>query len=290
MTDEGEVRLDMVSSYVDHFVKFGVPNAFVTGTTGEGNSMTLAERKSVAEAWVNRGKGRLSAIIIHIGAGNLKDAKELASHAQEIGADAIACVGPTYHKPETLEQYVYYMRDVAAAAPETPFLLYDIDFVTGIHFGVSDFFNLARVHIPTLRGVKHTSPDLVSMSNSITDHNGQYQILMGTDELYLAGLVTGVDSTIMNSYLGNVLNRVQKAFDQGDMASARLDQERAIAVCNLRRKYGFSIPGGTKAILRAVGLDVGQPRCPLEPISQETVDKLKADLTNIGYFNWGMNP
>ena len=30
------------------------------------------------------------------------------------------------------ESYVSYMKEVAAAAPDLPFYLYDIDFVTGI--------------------------------------------------------------------------------------------------------------------------------------------------------------
>ena len=44
--------------------------------------------------------------------------------------NSILCV--QLMKRFTAEDYVEYMRQVAAAAPKTPFILYDIDFVTGI--------------------------------------------------------------------------------------------------------------------------------------------------------------
>lgn len=285
---KGDVNVHLIPDYVQHFVDFGVPNAFVTGTNGEGNSLTVAERKLVAEAWVKHGKSRMSNIIIHIGAGNIKDSQELARHAESIGADAIACVGPTYHKPESLEQYVFYMRDVAAVAPNTPFLLYDIDFVTGIPFAADDFFLLATSLIPTLKGTKHTSPNLTSMANILSRHGDKYQILMGTDEIYLEGLSLGIEATICSSYLGNVLNRVKEAYDRGDIVTARKEQQRAVEVMNIRRKYNVSIPGFTKAVLRVLGLAVGDPRTPLKPITDSTLKEIDRELVGIGFKEWGL--
>lgn len=285
--ENGDVNYDIIKRYVDHHVDFGVLNLFVTGTTGEGNSLTQSERKKVAEAWITAGKDRLKTILIHVGTGNLRDSQELAKHAQDIGADAISCVSPTYYKPETIDDYVSYMAQVAAAAPRLPFYLYDIDFITGLQFSMDEFFRLAKPRIPTLRGLKHTSPSFPSMNTLLMRHSDS-QVFLGSDEVYLEALSIGIDVTICNSYLGHVLNRLKNAFDRGDIAAARLEQNRAIEVCNIRRKYGLSFPGGTKTILRAIGLDVGQPRSPLSPVSEATVDKVRKDLKAIGFFEWGL--
>lgn len=49
---------------------------------------------------------------------------------------------------------------------------------------------------------------------------------------------------------------------------------------------GLSVPGGTKAILSVMGLDVGQPRLPLKSTPDDVLINLKADLQNIGFFDW----
>jgi len=95
-----------------------------------------------------------------------------------------------------------------------------------------------------------------------------------------------MDVTIGTSFLGHVHTRLKEAFDRGDVQTARLEQNRALEVCNIRRKYGLSFPGGAKALLRAMGLEVGNPRLPLSPISDSTVAAIKEDLTKIGFFDW----
>jgi dihydrodipicolinate synthase/N-acetylneuraminate lyase len=51
---------------------------------------------------------------------------------------------------------------------------------------------------------------------------------------------------------------------------------------------GMSIPGGSKAILRALGMAVGQPRLPLASLPPETQIQFEKDLKDIGFFEWAM--
>ena len=74
-----------------------------------------------------------------------------AQHAESMGVDAIACITPNYFKPQSVEDMVEYMRQVARAAPNTPFYLYDINFMTQVyrkHFRNHTQCN-AHVGIPT---------------------------------------------------------------------------------------------------------------------------------------------
>jgi len=182
---------------------------------------------------------------------------------------------------------VSYMQQVAAAAPATPFYLYDIDFVTGVTYVNDDFFTKAKPLIPTLRGLKHTSPNFPSMNTLLIKHPG-YEVFLGCNETFLQGLAMGIEITICSSFLGHVLNRLKDAFDRGDIPSARVEQARAIEVCRLKKKYNISYPGFTKAVLRALGLEVGSPRLPLVPVSDEIVKGVYQDLVDIGFFEWGV--
>lgn len=284
----GEVALDKIDQYVDHLVQFGVLNVFITGSCGEGLHMTPDERKKVMAAWVKHGEGKLDTIIAHIGGGNMKESQQVARYAAEVGVDAIACVGPTYFKPERLEDYVEYMRQVASAAPNLPFYLYDIDFITGIKYNTNDFFHAAKDKIPNLRGVKHTSPNFTQMHAILVDHGDRFEVMLGSDELYLEGLSIGIESTVMTSYHGIILNRCKAAFDKGDLATARKEQGRVITLGQIRDKYGFWGPSATKGPLRVFGLDLGQPRCPLAPVTDDKVAGFKKDLEASGFFDWGV--
>jgi N-acetylneuraminate lyase len=65
-------------------------------------------------------------LIVHIGAASIEDSKELARHAESIGAPAIASIPPVFFKPENVPDLVSTMQDIAAAAPKTPFYYYRI--------------------------------------------------------------------------------------------------------------------------------------------------------------------
>jgi len=88
---------------------------------------------------------------------------------------------------------------------------------------MDDFFTLAKNKIPTLRGLKHTSPSFPSMNTLLASHPG-YEVFLGSDETYLEALALGMEVTIFNSYLGHVLRRLKEAFDKGDLQTARNEQ------------------------------------------------------------------
>ena len=50
----------------------------MNGTTGEGLSMTVQERMEITEAWLDQ-KQHFEHMIMHIGAGNLRDSQTLVS-------------------------------------------------------------------------------------------------------------------------------------------------------------------------------------------------------------------
>ena len=78
--------------------------------------------------------------------------------------------------------------------------------------------------IPSLRGVKHTTPSLSDMQLLVARYGRRVDVVLGSDETYLEGLAIGVDGNVVQSYDGLALGRVKDAFDRGDLTAARRDQ------------------------------------------------------------------
>ena len=101
----------------------GVDGAFVCGTTGEGVLLTVDERRLVAERFVAaRPEG--FAIAVHAGAQSTADTVALATHAKEIGADAVAVIAPPYFPLDEAALFEH-LRSSAEACGGLPFYVYE---------------------------------------------------------------------------------------------------------------------------------------------------------------------
>jgi len=188
----------MIDKYVEVLVKNKVTGAFVCGTAGEGTSLTQQERKKVLAKWVSASKNKVE-IIAHIGSNCLEDSKELARHAEEVGADAVALVAPHYIRPESVDALVSFCKEVAAAAPKTPFFYYHFPGITNVHFTAISFLEKASKVIPNLQGIKFTHHDYFDFGLCIEFDGGKYDILNGFEHVLLAGLAFGCHGGIGTS-------------------------------------------------------------------------------------------
>lgn len=129
--EHGELNLPKIEDYCKYLQRNGIHHIYVNGTTGEGASLTVDERKQIVEKWLSVAKGKLS-VTVHVGSINIKESKELARHAQEVGADAIGALPSLFFKPQSLDALVDYCRLIAAEAPSLPFYYYHLPVFTGV--------------------------------------------------------------------------------------------------------------------------------------------------------------
>jgi N-acetylneuraminate lyase len=282
---KGALNLRLVEKLASSLVKNGVSGAFVCGTTGEGLSLTTAERMSLAQRWISVAPETLR-IIVHVGHTSLADCRGLASHAEKIGAWAIGCCAPFFFKPGHVEDLVSFCAEVAAAAPSLPFYYYHIPSMTGVDIPVAQFLRAARNRIPTLAGAKFTYENLMDYAEAAQIEEGRYDLLLGRDELLLAGLALGVRGAIGTTYnfAAPVYQKIVAAFSHGDLAEARAQQARANAMISVLVRHG-TLPAG-KAIMKMIGLDCGPMRLPLRSPSELQQSHLREDLERIGYFEF----
>ncbi len=286
---DGSLNLAVVEKQCAHLLANDVTAVFIGGTTGESSSLSLEERHLLAKCWTEVARGTAMRVIVHVGSNALTDARALAEHAQQLGAHAIAALSPSYFKPRTLDALIACAVDIADAAPATPFYFYDIPSMTGVSFPMVDFLAQARERIPTLAGLKFTNPDLMSFQLCLHADGGAWDVPFGCDEFLLAALSLGATGAVGSTYnfAAPIYHRVMRLFSAGDMAAARVEQFRSVQLVQLLAGVGFM--GAAKAVMAMLGVDVGPARLPNTTPSAEQVKKLRADLEQLGFFDWIKN-
>lgn len=280
----GKVNLSAIDKYADLMATSGMAGVFVCGTTGESHSLTTEERKAILVQWVKSANGRFK-VIAHVGSNCQLEGMELARHAQEVGADAIAAMAPCFFKPATVKDLVAFFAPIAGSGPELPFYYYNMPSMTGVSLSVPAFLVEGKKVMPNLVGTKFTHNNLMEMGECLTLENGAFEVLHGYDEILIAGLafgaVAGVGSTY--NYLPTVYQGIFEAMKKGDMVTARQLQQKSIEIVEIIIKYGGGVRGG-KAIMNLIGIECGICRLPITPFSDEEYNRLKEDLTEIGFF------
>ena len=61
-----------------------------------------------------------------------------------------------------------------------------------------------------------------------------------------------------------------------------------MCVCVCASVKIMSVASFAKAVMKLLGLDMGQPRLPVTPITDEVLELLRNDLEEIGFFEWAL--
>jgi N-acetylneuraminate lyase len=280
MDRDGRLNLAVVERQAALFRESGLKCVFVAGTTGEFASMTVVERQALAERWMEVA-GDSMRIAVHIGHNCQADAISLAAHAREIGVAAVAAMAPSFFKPATVHDLIEFLTPVAAEADPLPFYYYHIPSMTGVRLPVAELLHEARFRIPNLRGLKFSHDDLVDLQGCIAADGGAFDVLFGFDEALVAGLCLGACGAVGSTYnfAGPHYLRLIRAFEAGDLATARKAQLQATQLVKTLASYGFS--AASKAVMTLIGVDCGPVRSPLRNLSSAESAALEEELASL---------
>lgn len=280
---DGSINLSQIPLLVDHYISTKLEGLFVCGSTGEGPSLTSDERMQVAEKFHESAAGHLR-LWVHVGHSSLAEARRLAKHAQDLGVDAISATLPTYFKIESEEVLIKCLQEISSAAKETPFYYYHIPTLTGVDMDVPSFLEHAQKQIPTLQGIKFSSPALHDFQASLAAAEGKFDMLFGTDEMFLPALAVGARGFIGSTYnfMAPIYYKIRNAFESGDLSTARQHQDWVISIVRLLLKYGLL--ASQKSIMKRFGYDCGPVRLPLKNLSAQNDKELHQELDHMDFF------
>jgi 4-hydroxy-tetrahydrodipicolinate synthase len=256
----------------------GTDGIIPCGTTGEGATLTAAERYEVVKTVVEQVKGR-AAVIAGAGSNATHEAIESVKAARELKADAALVVTPYYNKPTQEGLFQHYQA--IATATRFPVVAYNVPSRTAVDLLPETVARLAKAG--AIVGIKEATANM--------DRQVQLVELCGKDALaYLSGddftvlpyIACGGHGVI--SVVANVAPRAMKelvvAARQGDLAGA-LQKQAAMAELN-RVMFVETNPGPVKAAVALLGKASGELRLPLAPVSDASLQKIRAAMQRFG--------
>lgn len=262
LTPDGyTVNSDAIGPLVDLLIEAGVKGLFVGGTTGEGILLEREQRQRLHEEVIAAVSGRVP-VLVHVGANTTREARALAEHANELKADAVVLIPPTF-LPMPDDALLAYCEEIAALVPHRPFLVYDIP-----HLAVNGINPLLlqrlRRDIPNLAGIKTSRLDAQVIRQVIDVAGDQALVLAGNERIALGslalgatGLISGLATAVPEPFVA-----LTQAFAAGNIAEARQEQRRINRLLDLMPPDARI--GAIKVILQQRGIDVG-PAVPPRP-------------------------
>jgi dihydrodipicolinate synthase/N-acetylneuraminate lyase len=181
---------DAFGPYADFLADGGLDGVLALGTTGEGILFSVAERKRATELFIEACKGRLE-VAAHCGAQTTADTVELAQHAVEAGAGAVAVIGPPYFKLDDDALFEHFRRAAAAAAP-TPFYLYEFEVTSGYAIPLGVIERL-RQEAPNLAGLKVSDSPLDKVRPYLVEG---LDVFVGAERLIAECLAAGATGAV----------------------------------------------------------------------------------------------
>jgi dihydrodipicolinate synthase/N-acetylneuraminate lyase len=264
LKDAGEALDEpAVAPYVDFLAAGGVDGLLALGTTGEGFLLPLEQRRRAAQLFVEAGRGRLQ-VAVHCGAQSTWDTVELAAHAADIGADAIAVMAPPYYTLDEAELLSHFSAAARAAAP-TPFYIYEFAARSGYAVPLAVLEQL-REDAPNFRGLKVSDTPWERFAPYLLEG---LDVFVGPEALIPQGLAAGAVGAV--SALGSafpelVANAVRNP-DAPDLGPVRAALER------------FPLQAAAKVVVARRGVPIGPDvRRPLRTLTDEERTELEAWL------------
>ncbi len=283
MNADGSVNLKIIGDYYALLKRNKVSGAFINGSTGEGVSQTMEEKKSVCKAWADATKGQNFPVITLTGGTCIQDSIELAQYAQKVGLYGLALTAPYYFKPADIKQLAQCCVEVGNAVPELPFYYYHIPVLNGTSFPMISLVKELDNKLPNFAGIKYTHEDFMDFSSCLNFANGKYDMLWGRDENFLSAWVLGAKGAVGSTYnyAAPLYNDLMAAYERDDLKSARALQQKAIDMIELLGKYGGIATG--KAYMKLIGLDCGEFRLPVKNMNKEQFGQFKKDAEALGF-------
>lgn len=267
-----EVDLGLLDAHIGWLHERGIRTVSPMGTTGEGASLSLSERKRLIERLARHPSG--VGQIPGTGCTNLPETIELSRFAVEHGAEGVLIAPPTYYVPDGAGAVTdYYARVLEALQDAARVVLYHIPGQTRVAIELETIRELHERFGPKVAGVKDSGRDFDHTVRLIREFPG-VAILNGSDPLVARSYAAGGPGVI--SATANVLPEEYEAIRGGNEASQGL----VTAV----RTLADSAPrhAALKLLLHLIsGLPRSLVRPPLRELEDAEADLLRARFAEL---------
>jgi 4-hydroxy-tetrahydrodipicolinate synthase len=277
MNADESVNLVELRNQVERLISSGVHGIFPFGTNGEGYILSENEKVEVLEATIDQVKGRVP---VYAGSGliSTKDTIRMSKKAEELGADVLSIITPSFAVASQKELYDHYVE--IAKHVDTPIVLYNIPARTGNKLLPETIAKLAK-DVDLIVGAKDSSGDWDNLKAYITETRElekDFYVLSGNDALILPCLKEGGFGGIAgcSNVYPEVLSSIYNLFIEGKLEEAEVVQE---SIASFRAVFKYGNPNTiVKKAVAMLGYPVGDCRRPFNYLCEEGIEALSKVL------------
>lgn len=268
---KGDVAYDKLESNMTFYSESCLKGYLALGSNGENKSLTNQEKEKVLSTII-KFKGKNQAVMAGCIFESTRETIEFAEIAQDLGADFITLLPPSYFKKEMTDPVlIKYFTDVADRV-KVPCLVYNApQFCGGTTLSVNLIKEVAK-H-PNIIGMKDSSTgNIEAFLFAVRD---TFNVIPGSANFFMNALIMGARAGVIS--LANVFPEItcelfnltiNKKYEEAFKLNERV----------LLLNKTVSGSGGVAAVkygMDLAGLYGGDPRLPLLPLNEDLRKKIK---------------
>ena len=280
-TKDGKADVCAVEKLVNHIAQYGV-SPLLLGTTGEGNSVPVAEAVKMVAAAKKAAAGRVT-VYVGLGGTCIREQFEAAKLYVEAGADVIAATLPSYYALTPEQMYEYYKN--LADFLTIPLMLYNITITTHMSIPLDVVERLS--HHPNIVGMKDSENNLPRLEECLKmfADRDDFCYFCGCAANSAVALKNGADGIVpsVGNYLPKMYQDLYEAGIRGDEAEAERLQQETIEIGKINTEgltLGESL-AGLKVICKEAGLCDTYMWAPLTELAPEVADRIRERVKEI---------
>ncbi len=273
---DGALDLDASATLARWLQDNGNDGLVIAGTTGEAPTLTEQEK---LDLWRAVSEAVTIPVIAGTGTNNTAETLALTARAAEVGAAGVLIVGPYYNRPTQAGIEAHFRA--AAGATDLPVMLYDVPGRTARRIAHDVLVRLGS-EVANIVAFKDATGDPPAAARLVADVP-ELEIYSGDVAMTLSLLAVGAVGVVGTSthWTASETGEMIAAFEKGDVVHAREINARLIESYLWENTDACVFSQSIKAMMRTLGLRVGECRLPLGPAPAGTEDRAREVYANL---------
>lgn len=211
--ENGDVNYSRLREILEFHVINHTDAIIVTGTTGEGSTLSDEEKISVIEFTVDIINSRIP-VIAGTGSNDTRHAVEFSKRVEKLGVDGLLVVTPYYNKGN--ENGIYEHYKAIAEGVKIPVILYNVPSRTGVNLSIPLLKRLAQIE--NITALKEASGN-ISYVAEVAREIPELDIYSGNDDMVVPVLSLGGKGVISVSanIIPDISHDMTASFLKGDV-------------------------------------------------------------------------
>ena len=278
--ENGDVNYSRLREILEFHVINHTDAIIVTGTTGEGSTLSDEEKISVIEFTVDIINSRIP-VIAGTGSNDTRHAVEFSKRVEKLGVDGLLLVTPYYNKGN--ENGIYEHYNAIAEGVKIPVILYNVPSRTGVNLSIPLLKRLAQIE--NITALKEASGN-ISYVAEVAREVPELDIYSGNDDMVVPVLSLGGKGVISVSanIIPDISHDMTVSFLKGDVKKARELQLKYNDLVNALFLETNPVP--VKEAMNFLGYEVGNCRLPLGAMNESNRARLIDILTAHEVTGW----